>query len=99
MPLYSNVQSPSILLSLISTPSPNRSTNKGRVGKTDEPRWHVVDINKNNEIKRNERPWKIMIQHMEGLVSKNSKDKAELLKRICKRRQYHTHESGRSLVG
>merc|ERR1712002_1421797 len=41
-------------------------------------------INKNNEIKINESPWKIMIQNMEGLVSKNSKEKVELLKEYVK---------------
>ena len=32
----------------------------------------------------NERPWKLMIQNMEGLVSKNSKEKVELLKEYVK---------------
>ena len=41
-------------------------------------------INKNNEIISNERPWKLMIQNMEGLVSKNSKEKVELLKEYVK---------------
>merc|ERR1712029_363878 len=35
-------------------------------------------INKNNKITSNERPWKLMIQNMEGLVSKNSKEKVVL---------------------
>ena len=41
-------------------------------------------INKNNETKCKEKPWKIMIQNMEGLVSKNSKEKVELLKEYVK---------------
>ena len=41
-------------------------------------------INKNNEIKCKEKPWKIMMQNMEGLVSKNSKEKVELLKEYVK---------------
>merc|ERR1712025_1524930 len=41
-------------------------------------------INKNNEIISNERPWKLMIQNMEGFASKNSKEKVELLKEYVK---------------
>ena len=36
--------------------------------------------NNSNETEVNKGPWKIMIQNMEGLVSKNSKEKVELLK-------------------
>ena len=47
---------------------------------------HVLKeyANKNKETKTNECPWKIMIQNMEGLVSKNSKEKVELLREYVK---------------
>ena len=40
--------------------------------------------NKNNEINNKERPWKIMLQNMEGLVTENSKEKIDYLKEYVK---------------
>ena len=40
--------------------------------------------NKINEINNNERPWKIMLQNMEGLVTENSKEKVDFLKEYVK---------------
>ena len=40
--------------------------------------------NKNNKIKNKERPWKIMTQNMDRLVTKNSKEKVDLLKEYVK---------------
>ena len=48
--------------------------------------------------KRNERPWKIMIQNMEGLISKNSNKKVELLKEYVKEKKHYRHESDRDLA-
>ena len=43
-----------------------------------------IGNNRNREINNKERPWKIMIQNMKRLVSKNSKEKVELLKEYVK---------------
>ena len=56
----------------------------GKNGEKQNKQSGLLLINKNNEIKKNESPWKIMIQNMEGLVSKNSKEKVELLKEYVK---------------
>ena len=50
----------------------------GKNGEKQNKQSGLLLINKNNEIKKNESPWKIMIQNMEGLVSKNSKEKVEI---------------------
>ena len=69
---------------------PNRSKNEsngrkmGKNGEKQNKQSGLLLINKNNEIKKNESPWKIMIQNMEGLVSKNSKEKVEILKEYVK---------------
>ena len=56
----------------------------GKNGEKQNEQSGLLLLNKNNEIKMNESPWKIMIQNMEGLVSKNSKEKVELLKEYVK---------------
>ena len=56
----------------------------GKNGEKQNKQSGLLLINKNNEIKKNESPWKIMIQNMEGLVSKNSKEKVEILKEYVK---------------
>ena len=56
----------------------------GKNGEEQNKQSGILLLNKHNKIKSKERPWKIMIQNMEGLVSKNSKEKVELLKEYVK---------------